>query len=380
MTAGARAATGSAAITCAPIARDTLGGVDVSAPEAAPHPRRPRLQGRERRRRASRSSRRPGAPMSRARPISSRRCCASTATTTSRPSRCRARQRAAEAGADAGAAPRRAGAAPAGRARPGRSGHLLLHAARAWPSSSAAAATALTLANPISADLDVMRPSILPNLLAAAPQRRARLRRTSRCSRSGRATTTIRPKASRDRGRAAHRRIGPALGRCRPRRSMRSTPRPMRWPRCSRWRAGREPAGDRRCARLVPSRPLRRAAAGATSCWRNSARSIPACWRARHLTGRRSPSRSSSTAMPKPRARTGKAGRCSSSRRSSRSSAISPSSSSDVAGREAGARRARRRQGADHRGPALRRLSRQGRRRARNRSPSRSCCSRARRP
>ena len=53
-------------------------------------------------------------------------------------------------------------------ARPRRGRDLVLHRARTRRSSSAAATSALALANPIASDLSDMRPSLLPGLLKAA--------------------------------------------------------------------------------------------------------------------------------------------------------------------------------------------------------------------
>ena len=136
---------------------------------AAPHPRSARLRASRRRPARWRSSRRPGAATSRARPISSRKCCASTATTTFRPCRCRARRRCRKPGARSGAAPRRLRAPQ----RSPRAASIEAVTFSFLPAAQARAlrrraAPQLRLANPISADLDAMRPSILPNLLDAA--------------------------------------------------------------------------------------------------------------------------------------------------------------------------------------------------------------------
>ena len=155
------------------------------------------------------------------------------------------------------------GQASACRARHDGGGDLFLHARRAGAAVRRRAA-ALRLANPISADLDVMRPSILPNLAAAA-------------------------KRNADRGfpDVALFEIGPAMARRHARGPGHRRRRPAAWPqiaaslgdagprcRCVRRqgrrargavrgrRAGREPAGRPRGARLVPSRPVRRVAAG----------------------------------------------------------------------------------------------------------------------
>ena len=55
----------------------------------------------------------------------------------------------------------------AGRRRLRRGADLVVHRPRDRPSCSAAASRALVLANPIAAELDCMRPSILPNLIEA---------------------------------------------------------------------------------------------------------------------------------------------------------------------------------------------------------------------
>ena len=78
--------------------------------------------------------------------------------TVSRPSRLPRTLRRAGPGDDAGPAPRRPCQAPAGRARPAGGGHLLLHAPRLGRALRRRRRPALALANPISADLDQMRP------------------------------------------------------------------------------------------------------------------------------------------------------------------------------------------------------------------------------
>ncbi len=116
---------------------------------------------------SSGSSRRPGAATSRARPIWSRRCCAFAATRRSLPCRCTRE----------GALPKPA-LSPAQRrvgfVRRALASRGLVEAvtfsfmAKGHAALFGGGSEALTLANPISADLDQMRPSVLPNLLAAA--------------------------------------------------------------------------------------------------------------------------------------------------------------------------------------------------------------------
>jgi phenylalanyl-tRNA synthetase beta chain len=52
----------------------------------------------------------------------------------------------------------------------------------------------LALANPIAADIDVMRPSLSRPARRRAAQRRSRLRRSRRCSRSGRSIAATGPR------------------------------------------------------------------------------------------------------------------------------------------------------------------------------------------
>ena len=132
---------------------------------------------------------------------------------------------------------------------------------------SAAATRRSMLANPISADLDVMRPSLLPNLLLAAQaQRRPRRSATPALFEVGpqyRRRHADGPAPGR-RG-PAHRRSRPApLGCEAARRSTRSTPRAMRSALLAALGADdREPAGRGRGAGLVPPGPLGRAEARA---------------------------------------------------------------------------------------------------------------------
>ena len=82
----------------------------------------------------------------------------------------------------------------AGRRRLCGGGHLVVHRRAAAAARSAAAQAELVLANPIAAELDCMRPSILPNLIeAAGAQRQPRLRRRAPCSRSARCSPATEP-------------------------------------------------------------------------------------------------------------------------------------------------------------------------------------------
>ena len=114
-------------------------------------------------------------------------------------------------------------------ARAGRGGHLVVHRARS--SRRASAATRLRLRNPINAELSVLRPSLLPNLLSAAVRNQSRGQARRRAVR-GRRALLRRPagRAGGDRGRHPGRaRSWPALGSSR--------------------RAGRRVRRARRCAR-----------------------------------------------------------------------------------------------------------------------------------
>ena len=276
--------------------------------------------------------------------------------------------------AAAGARRRRSAAAPAPaarwRARADRGGDLLLHGgAAAEPFGGGDAA--LRLVNPISADLDVMRPSLLPNLIAAAGRNADRgLARCRRCSRSARSMRGDRPEqqAMVAAGIRAGRSRRRATGRSRRARSMPSTPRPTRW-RCS------TPLGvpvDKlrrrgRCAGLVPPRPLRRAAPRAEAVLARFGEIHPRVLRALDVAGPIVAFEVFLDALPAKERRRG-AGRRWCSRRCSRSSATSPSSSIGRSPAEAVVRAAR---AADRalisRCPRLRRLRR---RRARRRPKS----------
>ena len=208
--------------------------------------------------------------------------------------------------------------------------------------ASAAPGRTLRLVNPISADLDAMRPSILPRPVDGG----ARATQTAglpirRCSRSGRTTATTR--------RRARRLVAAGLraGRTRPRhwrepardgRSLR------RQGRCAGRARGRRRAGRQRCRRrrrraaLVSPRPRRRAAprpdgAGAFR------RAPPGVLDALDLEGRRSPAFEVFLDARAAAARARRARAPLSLRRSSRSSATSPLSSIATCRREAAARR-----------------------------------------
>ena len=329
---------------------------------------RARLCRRGRRGRRSPSSRPPGAATSRARPISSRKCCASTATTTFPPCRCRATPSLPRPGAR-----RRRSAAPASCAA--ASPRAVSIEAVTFSFMPRAARRALrrrrpracALVNPISADLDAMRPSLLPNLLrGGAAQRRSRLRR--RRALRGRPAIprrhARRPGSRRGRrARRAHR--GPSAGTIRGRAGRcASSPRPTRsrrWPRRGvvreRCRSaptrppGTTPAAPAVCGsapkllglvRRAPSGRARRRWASKGRRWASRSSSTPCRCRARGAGA----AAAQALALPAGRARFRL-------RRRSRT----------LAGRDAAARGARRRQDAHRRGAALRRLYRPGHRR-----------------
>ena len=144
-----------------------------------------------------RSRCRHGVATSTARPTSSRRSPASTASTRCRRRRCRARP----ASPGRPRPPSRWSSARSRRTAAARG----LNEAVTWSFISEAEAepfggSAWMLANPISEEMKAMRPSLLPGLLAAArAQRGARRRRASGCSRSGAAisaTASVRRSAS----------------------------------------------------------------------------------------------------------------------------------------------------------------------------------------
>ena len=188
----------------------------------------------------------------------------------------------------------------------------------------------LRLVNPISADLDAMRPSLLPGL-----RRGDRAQRRSRLSRCG--TVRIGAALSRRHARRASywrrpdcapARPAPSTGASRPHPSTSIRSRPTRWRRSRRWalrpRMCRSPAN--RPAGTTPAAP---AFCGLGRwCWATSANCTrPLSKRSTH--GRRSPgSRCFSTRCPS-RAPAAPSRRCNC-RCSSRSSAISPLSSTEA--------------------------------------------------
>ena len=115
----------------------------------------------------------------------------------------------------------------------------------------------LRLVNPISADLDVMRPSLLPNLIVAARRNAARGQRDAALFELGPQYTGDRPEeqaivaAAIRAGHTGHRHW--AASRRAP--SMRSTPRRMRWPCWKRRECGAtgSPSRRRRPAGTTPA-------------------------------------------------------------------------------------------------------------------------------
>ncbi len=165
----------------------------------------------------------------------------------------------------------------------------------------------LRIVNPISADLDQMRPSILPNLLQAAQRNAIAAKSMARCSSSGRNTATTRPT-----GRISS---PPEYASAAPGRSAgtipggRSTPSS---PRKTRWRRSAPPehrrkvcSSPRKCRTGITPAAPRRSGSG-PRCWAISASFIPACSRRWTSRGRRWASRSSSITCP---CRAGKRGR-----------------------------------------------------------------------
>ena len=141
---------------------------------------------------------------------------------------------AAGAGDHAGAAARADRQARPGGARPDGGRHLLLHGGRIAGRFGGGNRPPVALANPISADLDVMRPSILPNLLQAAARNAARGFADVALFEVGPQYADDTPRASCWwRPACASAPCARATGRRSRAPSMPSTPRPMRW-RCSR--------------------------------------------------------------------------------------------------------------------------------------------------
>ena len=329
--------------------------------ESRADPRSARLRGRGAGDGASKSRRRRGAATSRARPISSRRCCASTATTRSRP--CRSpRDTVSAAPGDR----RRRSAAPSfvrrtpRRARPDRGGDVFVHARRRRPNCSAAAPRAAPR-QPDRADLDAdaaldpaeparRRRGATPTaaspdvaLFEIGPQYRDDTPEGQANAAAGMRAGRIGPRDWREPARR------PTFTGARPTRSRRSPP-PARRPTTSRSAPIRQPG-------TIPAAPAR--CGSGRPCSAISASCIRGCSSVRRRRARSRRSRSSSTPSRcrAPAARAPPLRR----RCSSRSSAISPSSSTaSAAGRDAAARRARRRPQARRRHPPLRRLRRQG--------------------
>ena len=218
----------------------SLGGIDIGADEQRRILESARLHVVEDGRRPGRSSRRPGAATSRARPIWSRKSCASTATSTFPSCRCRATRCCPSRRSTP--AQRRAGFVRRSLAARG-----LVEAVTYsfMPRAQAELFGGVRRrAAPRQSDQRRSRrdaPSLLPNLLAAAQaQRRSRLSPTARCSRSARNIATTRPRARRPWPPAcAPAAPAQSAGTIRAARSMRSWPRPTRW---RRWRRRASPA------------------------------------------------------------------------------------------------------------------------------------------
>ena len=218
--------------------------------------------------------------MWRARPISSRRCCGSRAIDRIPAVSLPRTAAVPDAGDDAGPAPRRPCQAPAGRAR-------LMEAVtfsfmrRDWAKLFGGGAAGAGLGQ---SHQRRSRPDA-PVLAAQSPggggtQCGARLSAMSRCSRSGRAIEGDRAGGSAPdcRRRSAPGATRRGIGRRRRARSMLFDAKADALALLTRaGRAGRESADHDRCAGLVPSRPLRRAAAGGDGARAASASCIRAC-------------------------------------------------------------------------------------------------------
>ena len=115
---------------------------------------------------------------------SSRSWCACTATTACRRCRCAGPRRSVSPAAHGRAAASRGRCAARWPSAAGRGGHLVVHRARAGARCSAPGEPILKR-NPINAELSVMRPTLLPNLVSAAARNQsARAGRRRACSRS----------------------------------------------------------------------------------------------------------------------------------------------------------------------------------------------------
>ncbi len=131
-----------------------------------------------------------------------------------------------------------------------------------------AGATLVELANPISVDLAVMRPSLLPGLLTAVERNRNRgfadvaLFELGQAYRgdAARRSVSLRPPACAPVRQVC--RAAAAIGTARQRTSPYSMPRPTRWRVIAALGIDASQGADHaRCAGVVPSRPLRHAAA-----------------------------------------------------------------------------------------------------------------------
>ena len=322
----------------------------------APHPDRPSAaRSRSSRRATWRSSRRRGAATSRARPISSRKCCASTATTISRRCRCRAKRRCrARRSSRAAAAPSLCAACLAARglieAVTFRSSRRAKPSCSAAPSPSCASSIRSA---PISTRCG---PRCCRTCSTAARRNADRGWPDARCSSWGRTIATTRPRAR------YWRRPGCAPGAPAPSAGT-IRPRPVdlyqaKADALAALAAVGAPAENVQIAGdppgLVPPRPRRRACGSGRRCWHVSANCTRPLLEALDVKGRRSlASRSFSTpcrcrargrARPPLQAVAVPAGRARFRlRRRPRR-----------AGRDAAARRARRRPEARRRGAALR--------------------------
>ena len=304
----------------------SLGGLDVAPEESARDPRSARLRGRGGGRRRSHRRAALLARRHRGRGRPRRGGAAGQGLRPHPGGPAAARHGHLAPGDRPGAAPRRAGAPHAGRARARRDGRLLVHLG-ARGRAVRRRQPELRLVNPISADLDAMRPSVLP---AWSPRRGATpiaAFPTSRCSRLGPLYRDDTPEGQANVAAGLRAgRTGPATGASR-RASLDLYH--AKADALAALAAVGAPAdnvqADRRPARLVPSGPRRRAAPRAEDARASSA----SCTRRCSRPSTRRPDR---RVRGVPRRRAGAArprcaGRRCSCRCSSRSSAISPLSS-----------------------------------------------------